>query len=172
MRKQESRHHEKQEHHTATDPSHANAYRRLAIMAVASFAAMYLLMYAMVDRLANVVMNYNQVYMAGLMAAPMVLIELVVMKSMYADRRRNTVIWAATVGLGVLCFIAIRQQTGISDRQFARSMIPHHGGAILMCNEARLTSADLRTLCESPEGIVSSQRREIEQLEQFLASTR
>lgn len=52
-----------------------NHYGRLGIMIALSFVAMYVLMYAMVNSLDNVVMNFNQVYMAGLMAAPMVLIE-------------------------------------------------------------------------------------------------
>ena len=172
MRNEHSRHQETASPQTPTSAGHGHSYRRLAIMAAASFVAMYFLMYAMVDRLANVVMNFNQVYMAGLMAAPMVLIELIVMKSMYSDRRRNALISTGTLVLGVLCFIAIRQQTGIGDRQFARSMIPHHAGAILMCNETNLTSAELRTLCHSPEGIVASQRREIQQLERFLGSSR
>ena len=38
------------------------------------FAAMYALMYAMVDRFANVYASFNRVYIAGLMAAPMALI--------------------------------------------------------------------------------------------------
>ncbi|MBD4094069.1 DUF305 domain-containing protein, partial [Xanthomonas citri pv. citri] len=48
-----------------------------------SFVAMYALMYAMVDQWANVYNNVNQFYMAGLMAAPMLLIELWLMSSMY-----------------------------------------------------------------------------------------
>jgi hypothetical protein len=35
------------------------------------FVAMFILMYSMVDRFANVYPNVNQFYMAGLMAAPM-----------------------------------------------------------------------------------------------------
>ena len=51
-------------------------YAHLATMTVLSFIAMFILMYAMVDRFANVYPNVNQAYMAGLMAAPMVMIEL------------------------------------------------------------------------------------------------
>ena len=47
-----------------------NHYGRLLVMTAISFIAMYVLMYAMVDRFANVFVNLNQVYMAGLMAAP------------------------------------------------------------------------------------------------------
>jgi hypothetical protein len=37
-----------------------------------SFAAMFVLMHSMVDVFANVFVNVNQAYMAGLMAAPVV----------------------------------------------------------------------------------------------------
>ena len=53
---------------------------------------MYVLMYAMVDRMDNVVMNVNQLYMAALMAAPMVVIELVVMRGMYRDPEAKRVL--------------------------------------------------------------------------------
>ena len=55
------------EHGTA-----AGHYSRPLWMAAPSFVSMYALMYAMADRFANVYMNLNQVYMAGLMTAPMV----------------------------------------------------------------------------------------------------
>ena len=61
------------------------SYGRLLAMTMLSFVAMFILMYAMVDRLENVYVNFNQVYMAGLMAAPMVLIEMVLMRSMYPN---------------------------------------------------------------------------------------
>ena len=50
-------------------------YGRLLLMTALSFVAMFILMYAMVDRFANVYANFNQVYMAGLMAALMAIIE-------------------------------------------------------------------------------------------------
>ena len=49
-----------------------NHYRHLIAMAALSFVAMYILMYAMVNTIADVYMNVNQVYMAGLMTAPMI----------------------------------------------------------------------------------------------------
>jgi hypothetical protein len=51
-------------------------YARLALMAALSFVAMYVLMYAMVAEWRDVYPNINQAYMAALMAAPMVVIEL------------------------------------------------------------------------------------------------
>lgn len=75
---------------------HNHPYRRLFVMAGASFVAMFVLMYSMVNSAANVYVNVNQVYMAGLMAAPMIVIELLVMRSMYANRRLVRCVGAAS----------------------------------------------------------------------------
>ena len=140
-------------------------YLHLGLMAALSFLAMYGLMYAMVDSFASVYNNVNQAYMAGLMAAPMVVIELLVMRAMYHDKRLNAVIIGASVMVGVLLFVFIRQQTAVSDRQFIRSMIPHHSGAILMCGQASLQDAEILKLCEA---ITSSQQQEIDQMRAIL----
>src|SRR5437667_11142822 len=47
-------------------------YVHLATMTALSFISLYILMYAMVNRFANVYSNLNQFYMAGLMTAPIV----------------------------------------------------------------------------------------------------
>lgn len=133
-------------------------YPRLLAMLLLSFIAMYVLMYAMVDSADNVFNNVNQVYMAALMAAPMALIELALMGRMYPRKMANAGIAAASVLLMLLCWIGIRQQAGVSDQQFVRSMIPHHAGAILMCRKNRLTSPDLKQLCGE---IIRSQQAEI-----------
>jgi uncharacterized protein (DUF305 family) len=140
-------------------------YRRLGVMTVLSFIAMYFLMYAMVNAVDNVYMNFNQVYMAGLMAAPMVLIELALMSSMYHHKRLNALIAAAAVVAAVVFFLLIRHQTAIGDRQFLRSMIPHHAGAILMCQQASIGDADIKRLCQN---ILSSQQGEIDQMKVML----
>lgn len=108
-------------------------YGKLGGMVVLSFAAMYALMYAMVDRFANVYTNLNQAYMAGLMTAPMIGFELLLMRAMYSSKKANVAILAGSGALLAVCFLFIRAQAGISDKQFLRSMIPHHAGAILMC---------------------------------------
>jgi len=150
--------HARKEHST----SH---YRGLILMAILSFVAMYALMYAMVDRFANVLPNLNQAYMAGLMAAPMVLIELLVMRAMYRDPRVNAVVIAASVIVFLGCFAAIRAQAGISDKEFLRSMIPHHAGAILMCEQSSIRDPAIKDLCER---IRASQQAEIEQMKEKL----
>jgi hypothetical protein len=150
-------------HHSAATPGRVaeSHYGRLLAMALLSFAAMYLLMYSMADTIENVYPNSNQFYMAGLMTAAMVVIELLVMRGMYGNRKANATILAAS-GLALVAFFAfIRQQTAISDRQLLRSMIPHHASAILMCEQADLHDPEITTLCSS---IVSGQRLEIDQM--------
>ena len=96
----------------------------------------------------------------------MPILELLLMGAMYRDRRRNAIILAGGVVLSLLSFIAIRQQTAIGDRQFLRAMVPHHSGAILMCTEAPISDPEIQALCRE---IVSSQRREIDQMKELLA---
>ena len=146
-----------------------NHYAQLGLMAGLSFVAMYWLMYAMVDSAANVYMSFNQIYMAAVMTAPMVVIELIVMRMMYKDARLNLILIGASAALGVAAFLFIRQQTGIGDRQFLRSMIPHHAGAILMCEQASIADVEIKTLCK---GIISSQQLEIDQMKAILARLR
>jgi uncharacterized protein (DUF305 family) len=136
-------------------------YLRLLVMIVLSFAAMYALMYAMVDRFANVYNNVNQVYMAGLMAAAMAVIELAVMGAMYHNRKLNVAIVAASILALAAFWLGIRQQSAVLDEQFLRSMIPHHAGAILMCEKASIRDAEIRDLCRT---IIASQTDEIRQM--------
>ena len=147
--------------HEAGQSSHQGHYGRLIAMVALSFVAMYILMYAMVDAFGNVYNSVNQAYMAGLMAAPMLLIELALMRFMYPSKRWNAGLAAAAVAIAVLCWIGIRQQAGVTDQQFLRSMIPHHAGAVLMCTRNRLQDPELQQLCRE---IVSSQVSEIAQM--------
>lgn len=144
-------------------------YGRLVLMTVMSFIAMYVLMYAMVNVIANLHPSLNQFYMTGLMAASMVVIEITVMTGMYRDRKLNAIIGGAGVAALIASFLLIRSQTAISDRQFLRSMIPHHPGAILMCQRASIREADIRRLCQD---IVSSQQREIDLMKAQLRELR
>jgi uncharacterized protein (DUF305 family) len=144
---------------------HHNHYGRLYLMAALSFVAMFILMYAMVDRFENVFVNLNQVYMAGLMAAPMVVIEIMLMAMMYPDKKKNTIIVIVSLVAGVSFWMLIRQQAAIGDAQFLRSMIPHHAGAVLMCERLNAQEPEIKQLCG---GIVRSQKAEIEQMKALI----
>ncbi len=97
--------------------------------------------------------------MAGLMASPMVLIELWLMRMMYPNKKINTVLVLLTLILFVGFWMGIRQQVAIGDEQFLKSMIPHHAGAILMCNEAEIEDQEIQTLCQN---IIAGQQTEID----------
>lgn len=136
-------------------------------MAILSFIAMYVLMYAMVDRFSNVYSNINQFYMAGLMTAPMIIIELFVMKTMYDNKQMNTLIIGLSVLLLIIFFTLMRKQSIVSDKQFLRSMIPHHAGAILMCEQAPLEDSEIKELCAN---IITGQQSEIDWMKAKLES--
>ena len=140
-------------------------YSRLLWMTVLSFAFMYCLMYAMVDRFGNVWSSYNQFYMAGLMTSPMVGLELLLMGRMYANKRLNALLVGLSAVALVVFWLLIRHQAGIADRQFLRSMIPHHAGAILMCEQASIKDPRIADLCK---GIITSQTEEIARMKALL----
>lgn len=142
--------------------NHNNNYARLGVMFVLHLIAMYVLMYAMVDTVANIHPNHNQLYMAALMASPMVILELLLMGSMYPNKRLNMAFMGVGVLVLVCSFFFIRQQTAIADEQFLKSMIPHHAGAVLMCNKASIEDVQIQELCRN---IVSGQEAEIEWME-------
>ena len=138
-------------------------------MVVLSFISMYILMYAMVDKATSIHPSLNQAYMAGLMTAPMVVIELLLMSMMYPQRGVNAVLLVVSVVVGLGCFVAIRHQFLIGDREFLRSMIPHHSGAILMCGKAPIRDPQLKALCTS---IIQGQQAEIDQMNAMLRASR
>lgn len=149
------------QHHEHKIPTHNGMYKKFAFMIVISFIAMYILMYSMVDRFANVIPNINQFYMAGLMTTPMILIELLVMGRMYKNRKLNIGILAVGVIALISFYLCIRQQAAVRDKQFLKSMIPHHAAAILMVEKAKLTDPEVQELANN---IISAQQREIVQM--------
>ncbi len=141
-------------------------YLMLGANLAISTLIMYFVMFSMIDGTGSFFHNVNMFYMALTMVAPMAVLMLLMMGSMYASKRLNLVLYAGFVILFAAAFLAIRSQTAVGDTQFVRSMIPHHSGAILMCQQAQLTDAELRQLCGE---IVDAQRAEIEQMKRILA---
>ena len=144
---------------------HSQHYFRFAAMIALSFITMYAFMYAMVNAFGNVYPNFNQLYMAGLMTAPMIVLEMALMGMKYPDKKVGAAVIAAGLLLLVLAWIGIRQQIGIGDEQFLKSMIPHHAGAILMCEKASIQDSEIQELCK---GIIASQSSEIDQMKGIL----
>lgn len=140
-------------------------YHKLALIVVINIAVMFALTYALVAEPGHIYPNLNRLYMALFMAAPMQIIMLLAMPGMYPDKRLNYGIMAifAVVFFGV--FGLMRSQGLIGDKQFLRSMIPHHSSAIVMCEQSAISDAETSELCGE---IVQTQLEEIRQMEEIL----
>jgi len=137
---------------------------RLLLMTLLHFLAMYVLMYAMVYKFVDVYPNLNQLYMAGIMTVPMIILEILFMGVMYKNSTKKILI-CISFSIFILFFIFIRKQTAIDNKQFLKSMIPHHSGAILMCNKASFDDIEIKQLCQK---IIPSQQSEIDKMKQIL----
>ncbi|MCQ3980523.1 MAG: DUF305 domain-containing protein, partial [Anaerolineae bacterium] len=123
-------------------------YKKLALAISINAVIMYLLTYVMIDTIDHLYLNINRLYMALIMAAPMVIVMLLVMRSMYENKKLNYILIAAFSGLFILSFYLARTQTPVGNDQFLRSMIPHHSSAILMCQRSDITDSEIVNLCE------------------------
>ena len=148
---------EKERHH----------YKMLALNLMVSLVIMYLVMFTMIWSFSEFFNNLNMLYMTLMMVTPMGVLMLLMMGSMYRNRRWNVVLYATFAVVFALSFYAMRDQSLVGDRQFLRSMIPHHSGAVLMCRRASIEDQELRELCAD---IIASQTQEIEQMERMLAN--
>lgn len=97
--------------------------------------------------------------MAALIVAPMLVIEMAAMGGMYQNIKLNLIL----IGVGILALgsfgFAIRSQAAVGDMQFLKSMIPHHAGALLMCQHASLQDPEIKELCRT---ILLGQQKEID----------
>jgi uncharacterized protein (DUF305 family) len=141
-------------------------YRNLAIELAVDFAIMYFVMYTMIASIGHLYLNVNNAYMTLMMVAPMAVVMLVSMRSMFRIQKWNIAIAVAAAAVFAFGFVGMRTQAAVGDRQFLRSMIPHHSGAILMCEQASLTDPEITALCRD---IVQSQRAEIAKMQALLA---
>lgn len=143
----------------------AKNYGMLGISFVVMLILMYLIMFTMIYSLGEFIQNINFFYMAIMMATPMTVMMPLMMGSMYPDRKLNLFVYIGCALLFVLAFMGIRTQALVGDTQFLRSMIPHHSGAILMCEQANIKDPEIKTLCGE---IIKSQAEEIDQMKGIL----
>ncbi len=135
-----------------------NPYVRLLISLSISYVVMFALMFSRVNVFSNLFISLNQVYMAGLMIAPMLIIMLLTMGSMYHNKKLNFILLGVATVAIVLFWTLLRSQTGVGNQQFLHSMIPHHAAAILVCQQASITNPPIEELCTE---IVQTQKEEI-----------
>lgn len=142
-----------------------SGYGKLFLALGVSLIVMYLLTMAFVDEWDHYHLNLSNLYMAILMVAPMGLIMLFVMRSMFPDSRLNLVLIVGFVALFFLAFWLGRTQAFVGNDQFLRAMIPHHSRAILVCENASITDPEIQQLCQQ---IVETQKEEIGIMNQML----
>lgn len=143
----------------------ASHYRKLALTLSINAVLMFFITYAMIDTVDHFHVNINRVYMSLMMVAPMAMLMLFVMRSMYTDATLNSILYAVFAVLFIASFALARTQTPVGNEQFLRSMIPHHSSAILMCEQSAITDREIITLCEE---IVKAQKEEIAQMKNIL----
>lgn len=141
------------------------SYRSLALQTAVSGVIMYLVMFVMIDQLSSFYNNLNMLYMTLMMVAPMVVLMVLAMRDMFLSKRLNAILLIGSAIAFFGSFALIRTQTTIGDTAFLRSMIPHHSGAILMCEQASLSDPEIVALCGQ---IIKSQRAEIAQMKGML----
>jgi hypothetical protein len=134
-------------------------------MAALHLIAMYFLMYVMIDTFDHFYHNINQFYMAGIMTSPMLIIEILLMGSMYENKKLLSILLGASIASLFAFFIFIRGQVAVDDKRFLTSMIPHHSSAILMCEQATITDEEIKKLCIE---IIETQKEEIRKMEELL----
>lgn len=140
-------------------------YRKLAVDLAINATVMYLVMYAMISTSQDFYININNAYMTLMMVAPMAVLMVFGMRSMYPNRSLNATVCTTFTLLFLLSVLLMRTQTPIGDGQFLRSMIPHHSGAILMCERSAISDREIVQLCEQ---ISEGQKEEIAQMKSIL----
>jgi uncharacterized protein (DUF305 family) len=165
-RTEESEMHDGHTHGTMSSDMVRKHYLLLGLNLLISLVIMYVAMFAMIASWGEFIQNINFFYMALVMWAPMGALMLLTMRMMYRDRWLNMILYAVFGAIFLLSLVGIRHQSLVGDDQFLRSMIPHHSGAILMCEKSAIHDPEIKQLCK---GIVASQTAEIRQMKAMLA---
>lgn len=92
------------------------------------------------------------------MVAPMAVFMMLFMWGMYKNKTLNKVVIGVAVVLFVVTFYMMRNQTGISDIDYMKGMIPHHSSAILTSEKSNLKDPETKKLAEE---IIKAQEEEI-----------
>jgi hypothetical protein len=160
--------HQGHEHGSMSPEMVRRHYVMLALNLVVSSVIMYAVMYTMIWSFGDFFNNLNTIYMVLMMVTPMGMLMLLMMGMMYPNKRLNLLLHALFTLLFIAGLWGMRAQVLVGDRQFIRSMIPHHSGAILMCNRSSIEDAEIKELCFGPDGIIVGQAREIDQMKAIL----
>ena len=141
-------------------------YRRFLAMIAASTAAMFVLMYFNTYALEHVLFSQTRFWMAFVMGACMAVIMLSFMLSMYADRRKNLLIYGSSVIIFVVALYLVRSQRTVDGVSYMKAMVPHHSIAIMTSERANIRDPRTQQLARA---IIEAQRREIAEMRYLIA---
>lgn len=145
------------------------SYTRFAAMIGTSTAVMYAAMFLNTYKFDHVLWSQTRAWMAVVMGAIMTVIMLSFMLSMYPRRRVNVAIYLMSVAAFIASLWLVRSQATVDDVDYMRAMVPHHSVAILTSERAHISDPRVRKLAE---GIIESQRREIEEMKTLIDELR
>lgn len=141
------------------------SYIKFSLMMGISFFIMYFVMFLNMDKLDHYHTSATRIYMTLLMVSPMAVVMMLMMGNMYPNKKMNTSIIIGSIALFAVILAALRTQTPINDVQYMKAMIPHHSSAIMVSKHANIEDPEVKKLSED---IISSQEREIAQMEAIL----
>lgn len=140
-------------------------YKKFAVVLSINAVVMFLLTYSLIDTTDHFYANINRAYMALIMVAPMAMLMLFVMRSMYPNKSLNAGLYVLFGAIFIGSFSLARAQVPVGNEQFLLSMIPHHSSAIVMCEHAAIDDPQIEGLCVE---IVKAQKREIAEMKAIL----
>lgn len=151
------------------EKKHSNYLRFFAMIGtsmVAMFVLMYMNSYQILDHLW---FSETRLFMTLIMGGAMMVIMLLYMIKMYANRRINALIVIGGILLVAGSIGLVRTQVTVSDVDYMEGMIPHHSIAILTSKESMIEDVRVRELADE---IIKAQRREIKEMEWLINDIR
>ncbi|MFT4565056.1 MAG: hypothetical protein ACJA1A_002633 [Saprospiraceae bacterium] len=140
-------------------------YGKFFAMLAVSFFVMYGVMFLNVDKFDHVYTSLTRTYMTVLMIAPMALLKIAFMWSMYKDKKKNYAIVTGAVLVFFGTLFLLRTQEPIGDAQWMEAMIPHHSSAIMTSSQADFTDPEVQKLADD---IIKAQVKEIAEMKAML----
>jgi magnesium-transporting ATPase (P-type) len=144
-------------------------WRKFAAMIATSTVVMFFLMYQLVYSVDHALFSINRLVASLVMGCVMAVVMLGFMWSMYEGRAKKIAVVAVASLLGIALLLVNRSQALVGDVAFMSAMIPHHSIAI---NNARKASISDPRVRELADGIITSQVREIAEMELLIEDIR
>ncbi|WP_417610133.1 DUF305 domain-containing protein [Owenweeksia hongkongensis] len=140
-------------------------YSKFFLMMGCSFILMYSTMFLNVVEMNHIYISQTRIFMTFLMVAPMAIVMLLFMLSMYKNKTKNAMIIGGAILVFCVSLFLLRSQSTVKDIQYMKAMIPHHSSAILVSENAQLKDPETKKLAKD---IIEAQKREIAQMEAII----